>query len=528
MGVVLNQSQKVVLKQIINSIDQAILLVSSDNEIIYYNSMYVEMFNIPNDLIQNKDFDAFNGYIKNMLINSEQILKTPNVVSYSKQISDEMALKDGRYFKRLVTPIEIFDLHCLLFSFREITKEKNYENLLKGSQKKYQRLLNNIPDLVLLHNNYICVYANSAAAKLLGYNSSKELTGINLEKFLTQEAKDVLVNRNGMMIEEIDSDNPLELKVVDRNNKFRWLKLISCTKFQEDRDLNISILRDITEEKMAIELQKLIKEREEKLEKKLKQDQYKYDFFTNLSHELKTPINIISAASHMLRNEFKDCLSKGNKYINVINTYSKRLTRGINNLIDLEKIETGYFTMKMETFNIVEVIEEISLSVLPYMDIKEIQLEFDTDIEEKYMEIDINSLERILLNLLSNAIKFTEPKGKIQVLLRDLGKEIEISVKDTGIGISPEHLPYIFERFHQADQSSEHNPMGSGLGLYLVKNLVKMMEGRIYANSELGKGSTFTVILPVMPVDEEVKIAERLPMSSYINTEKINIELSDL
>lgn len=531
MGIVLNQSQKIVLQQIINSINEGIILISSDSEIIYYNNKYADMFNIPDDLMQNKDLEGIKDHVRKMLLKPEQyFLKIPKAFTYKHQVSDEVFLKDGRCFIRLVTPLEIFELKCLLFSFREITKEKRYEYLIKENQKKYQKLLNNIPDLVLLHNNNSkCVYANSAVANFLGYNNPKELFGMDLKSFLTKDANDVLKDNNGEMMQEFGSDTSLELKVVDRNNNPRWLKLISCTKFQQDRDLWMSIFRDITEEKLAIELQKLIREREEKLEEKLKQDQYKYDFFTNLSHELKTPINIISATSYMLEVECRECSPKGKKYIDIIDTYCKRLTRGVNNFIDLEKIETGYFIMNPEICNIIKIIEDITQSVIPYTDVKEIELEFDTDIEEKFMKIDINSLERVVLNLLSNAIKFTKPKGKIQVILKDIGKEIEISIKDTGIGISQEKLTYIFERFRQGDQSPELNPQGSGLGLYLVKNLVELMGGRIYTSSELGKGSVFTVILPANTVEiDRSKVVEKLPKDSMQNNERINMELSDL
>src|SRR5699024_3227403 len=151
----------------------------------------------------------------------------------------------------------------------------------------------------------------------------------------------------------------------------------------------------------------------------------------------------------------------------------------------------GYFQMDQKNCNIIEIIEDITLSVLPYTEEKNIRLIFDTNIEEKIVKVDINVMERILLNLLSNAIKFTPSGGMIQVLVEDFGQEVEIVVMDNGIGIKESKLEDIFKRFHQGDRSLEFNPGGSGVGLYLVKKLVEMQGGKIYVHSELGSGSTF-------------------------------------
>lgn len=288
--------------------------------------------------------------------------------------------------------------------------------------------------------------------------------------------------------------------------------------------------RDITEEKLSRKLQEEIEEREEVYSQKKREIQMKMDFYTNFSHELKTPINIISAVGHMLKMEVEDHSPKVKKYLHILNQNCNRLIRNINNSIDINKVENGYFQLDEKNCNIIEIIEDITLSVLPYTDEKNIHLVFDTAIEEKITKVDINVMERILLNLLSNAIKFTPSGGLIQVLIEDLGQELEILVIDNGIGIEESKLEDIFERFHQGNSSLEFNPRGSGVGLYLVKKLVEMQEGRIFAHSEIGSGTTFQVILPM----EEVEILEDtldpkiLHMHKLGQQEVIDIEFSSL
>lgn len=286
--------------------------------------------------------------------------------------------------------------------------------------------------------------------------------------------------------------------------------------------------RDITQEKLNKELRETIGKR--RLEENQKQIQFTLDFYTNFSHELKTPVNIISAIGHILKNEIGNDSPKCQEYLNILNQNCNRLIRNINNSIDLNKMEVGYFQLSLQGCNIVEIVEDITLSVVPYTEEKNIDLIFDTDVEEIITKVDINAMERILLNLLSNAIKFTEPRGQIQVIMKELGKELEISVIDTGIGIREDKLEYIFERFHQEDRSLEYNPRGSGIGLYLVKRLVEIQGGRILVRSKVEEGSVFQVILPIIEVNPQEKIIDYRSLSMYKlgYHEATNIELSDV
>jgi signal transduction histidine kinase len=169
-------------------------------------------------------------------------------------------------------------------------------------------------------------------------------------------------------------------------------------------------------------------------------------------------------------------------------------------------------------------IEDITLSVVEYANIKGLEIIFDTDVEEKIMAVDDDKIERIILNLISNSIKFTNKGGKIMVSLEDKDEQLRITVKDTGIGIPKDKINLIFKRFGQVDKSLKRNREGSGIGLSLVKTFVEMHGGNIYVHSKYNKGSEFVIDLPVKTVEDNGKI----DYSIGNKVEKIKIEFSDI
>ena len=202
----------------------------------------------------------------------------------------------------------------------------------------------------------------------------------------------------------------------------------------------------------------------------------KTQFFANLSHEIKTPINIIYSCFQLLDiNKEKgetELWNSYNKYYGTIKQNCYRLLRLVNNLVDITKIDSGFMKLNFINYEIVSLVEDITLSIVPYVESKNITVLFDTYVEELVIKCDPESLERVILNLLSNAVKFSNENGNITVLL-DANKDfVIIKVKDDGIGIAPEVSDYVFERFAQEDKSFNRKKEGSVIGLSLVKSLV--------------------------------------------------------
>lgn len=245
-------------------------------------------------------------------------------------------------------------------------------------------------------------------------------------------------------------------------------------------------------------------------------EQLKTDFIANMSHELRTPLNIITSASMLLEMKSNKEETVSSEYIldklSHINQSSNRLRRLINNLIDISKFDSGFIECKCKNENIVYVVEDIVHEVVDYAKEKNIELIFDTEEEEIISFIDKEKIERVILNLLSNAIKFTNENGKIEVYMKSDDNFIYITIKDNGIGISKEKIDHIFQRFYQVDNLLSRGSEGSGIGLCIVDEIIRMHGGKINIESEINKGTTFEIVLNVSKsnfIDKEEEKTDR-------------------
>ena len=205
-----------------------------------------------------------------------------------------------------------------------------------------------------------------------------------------------------------------------------------------------------------------------------------------------------------------------------------RQLRLVNNMIDITKLDAGFFELTLQNCNIVNIVESVTLSVAEYIESKSIELIFDTDIEECIISCDPEKIERVILNLLSNSIKFTKPGGSMTVNMYDKGENIIISIKDTGIGIPNDKLDIIFDRFRQVDRSLTRKQEGSGIGLSIVKSLVEIHGGKISVLSEYGIGTEFIIEFPVIVLPKENDICGVFEVETQERIERIHIEFSDI
>ncbi len=221
----------------------------------------------------------------------------------------------------------------------------------------------------------------------------------------------------------------------------------------------------------------------------------KNQFFSNISHELRTPLTLIlGPVSDLLENESLS-IKQRNK-LTFISNNARRLLKLINQLLDLSKLEAGKLDLKASQQNIVSLASTITESFSSMAKTRKIHLKFDSEHREVFVFYDTDKMEKILINLLSNAMKFTPAKGEIKVSVSKDENSCTILVKDSGAGINQDQLPYIFDRFFQADNSESREHEGTGIGLSLTKELVELHGGVIQVESALNKGSTFRVVLP--------------------------------
>lgn len=219
----------------------------------------------------------------------------------------------------------------------------------------------------------------------------------------------------------------------------------------------------------------------------------KTDFVSNVSHEMKTPIAIIKNYAELLQAEHI-AEEQRKEYAKSVENAAARLSDLIGNILKLNKLENQRITLDIRVYDVCRQLCECILQFEEAWDKKEIELE--TEIEDVAMiRADASLVELVWNNLLSNAIKFTEPGGQVAVSQTSDEKQIRISISDTGCGMSRESIEHIFDKFYQGDTSRSKE--GNGLGLALVKRVLELMDGEIQVVSEEGKGSTFTVVLPV-------------------------------
>jgi signal transduction histidine kinase len=285
----------------------------------------------------------------------------------------------------------------------------------------------------------------------------------------------------------------------------------------------ISNTEDKTEK--VLEMKNMEKQKED-LEKILKTEQ---EFFSFISHEFKTPLTVALSAIQAVESICKDEVSdRAFNYISKIRQSSFQQLRLVNNLLDIAKSDSGYFKVNSINADIVSMTRVISESVYPFAKEKGVIIEFSSEMKSKIIGIDDEKYERILLNLLSNAVKFTPCGKKIFVTVSNSEGKIQIGVKDEGIGIPKEKQNVIFERYVQAENSLIRNTSGTGIGLCLVKHLVKILGGDIKLFSEEGKGSTFTIILPdKLALSAEKKVLKEEFMDDRL-TKALNMEFSNI
>jgi signal transduction histidine kinase/ligand-binding sensor domain-containing protein/AraC-like DNA-binding protein len=224
-------------------------------------------------------------------------------------------------------------------------------------------------------------------------------------------------------------------------------------------------------------------------------DELKSRFFANISHEFRTPLTLILGLAKKIVDKTKETTSREDA--GVIKRNADRLHGLVNQLLDLSKLESGNMTLQTSSINLIPLLKGLVLSFASFAERKRITLKFNSDEEEIVAYIDKDKIEKIVINLLSNAFKFTPQGGKIEFDVIRTDKNIEISVSDTGIGMSPDRIEKIFDRFYQVDSSHTREQEGTGLGLALTKELVELHKGKIRVESSEGKGSTFTVTLPL-------------------------------
>ena len=408
-----------------------------------------------------------------------------------------------------------------IYFLRDITNRVKLESNLISNKNSYMKMVEFLPIGVMIHTNNKFNGGNRAQEKIFGVDDINTLDNKDIIDMIHNDYKKLYWEMYYNTFTTGRTTDLNEIKIVRRDGKVIEVEMIMMTMRYEGNKSVIILTQEITDRKKA-QIDKL------RLEETIKYDQLKTEFISNVSHELKTPLNIILSTVQLLQYNYKDSEDDQLKrYLDLTKINSYRLLRLINNLIDGTRIDVGDLKMNFANYNIVKIVEDITMEAVEYVENKGLTITFDTNIEEKIIGVDKDNIERIMLNLLSNAVKFSKEGGKVVVQVIDEGDIIKIKVVDDGKGISKEDQDKIFDKFVQVEQLFTRSHEGSGIGLSLVKSIVENHGGNIYVKSELGKGSEFTVELPNM-LSKKVSWNKHHTINQVSSTEKVKIEFSDI
>lgn len=419
-----------------------------------------------------------------------------------------------------------------ILNIHDVSNLVSQVKTIERHKKELEFLIeNNNEAIIIIKNNNEFLQNKLAREWFFGKGLSEDVR--DLLEILDYEGKSVQNNRLPIA-RVLDGEiirNEKYILVNRSDNKKRILRVNGTPMFDEENNIMICIISmmDVTEEYLKEEMlkehtEKLLNleiEKAHALENIIKM---KEDFITTISHEFKTPLTVINAIIQTMETFYSHEMSdKVKSYLRKIRQNSYRQLRLVNNLVDINRVNTDKFKIHKRNMDIVFLTNNITESVKYFAQQKGVELHFTSAVPKLVMGIDEEIYERILLNLLSNAIKFT-PLGKnIFIEVRPRTNKVVILVCDEGIGIPKDKQKLVFERFGQVDNSLTRQAEGSGIGLSLVQTLVVALGGKITLKSRLNVGSIFRVTLPVKLVkdsEEETMVSSEID-KRLIQTAKI-------
>ena len=381
------------------------------------------------------------------------------------------------------------------------------------ADSRYRRLLEAAPDgIVEVDGSGRIVLVNSQAERMFGYRR-EELLGKSVEMLMPERFR----GRHPAHRERYSAHSVtrpmgsgLDLRAV-RADGTEFAVDINLSPFEGETGGVVCVIRDVTDRRLAEEQIKSLNLTLEQRTRDLaiinselqirnreveKADRLKSNFLATMSHELRTPLNAIVGFADLLERQTAGPLTqKQERFVRHVKESSRHLLALIDDILDLSKIEAGRLDLKFESFSLSVAAEEVLSTLRPLAAAKEIDLTTDLG-ADLTLHADHIRVKQVLYNLLSNAIKFTPTKGSIRLVARSDATVIHISVIDTGIGIPHEEHEAIFESFHRHLTPTHQVCEGTGLGLSITKLLVEQHGGKIWVESEPGKGSQFHVTMP--------------------------------
>ena len=518
----------VIMRATLESTTDAILVTDENVNVTEYNEKYIDMWKIRRELLEGGMAREVRELTSQNFADPQGFIARIEEIAASDQESfDLLELKDGRILERYSKVLTVEGQSAgRVWSFRDVTER----HLAEGASRWLAAIVASSDDAIIGKNlKSIITSWNFGAERIFGYTAD-EMIGTSIMRLIPPDRRE----------EELEI-----LSRIRRGERFDHFETIRLAK--DGRQLNVSITvspikdstghvvgaskvaRDITERKKTEEalkkaaeeaeaanrerLQLLDREREARLQAE-RANRLKDEFLATLSHELRTPLNAVLGWSKILRlaklegEELKQGLD-------TIERNARVQAQIIDDLLDMSRIISGKVRLDVQRVDLPAVLNESIETLRATAEAKGVRLQAVVDPFAGPISGDPSRLQQIFWNLLNNAIKFTPKGGKVRVVLERVNSHVEVSVIDTGEGIAPEFLPYIFDRFQQGDASTTRRHGGLGLGLAIVKQLVGLHGGDVSVKSGgIGQGAAFIVQLPLIAVYSEPDEERRHPRAA--------------
>ncbi|MCC5637333.1 PAS domain S-box protein [Nostoc sp. CHAB 5844] len=453
-----------------------------------------------------RDLNLPNGFAEQVENQQQAVMASGEPIKDECQLVTIEGVRDYEY---ILTPLRNYaqSIEGVIVVSRDITSHKKVEKSLRESESRFRRLFeSNLVGVAFWTMNGFITDANDAYLQLAGYTRDEfaVLGKINWRE-LTPPEYQHLDDRALAEVQATGVSQIYEKEYVHRNGK-RVAIVLGVALLNDFQDRGVAFVLDISDRKRAEqERDRLLQtERIARQEAEIA-NRIKDEFLAVLSHELRTPLNPIMGWAKLLRNrKFDEKTTK--QALETIERNAKLQTQLIEDLLDVSRILQGKLSLNVCPVSLVMVVQAALETVRLAAEAKSIQIHtvFDPNIGQ--VMGDPNRLQQVVWNLLSNAVKFTPAAGQVEIRVKEVDGQAQIQVSDTGKGITPEFLPYVFDYFRQADGTTTRKFGGLGLGLAIVRQIVEMHRGTVKADSPgEGNGATFTVRIPLLVINEPVR-----------------------
>jgi PAS domain S-box-containing protein len=497
----------VVMRATLESTADAIVVTDQEVRVTEFNEKFIDMWKVPREVLERGIQCEVREFTKQNFADPQQfIARIEEIVASGRESFDLLELKDGRILERYSKVLIVEGQPAgRVWSYRDVTEH----HLATITSRRLAAIVASSDDAIVGKDlNSIITSWNYGAEQIFGYTAD-EMIGTSIMRLIPpdrqEEEREILSRiRRGERFDHFET-----IRVAKDGRQLNVSITVSPIKDSTGHVVGASkVARDITERKKAEEraeaadrerMRLLDSEREARSEVE-RASRLKDEFLATLSHELRTPLNAVLGWANILRiGKLQD--EELNHGLDIIERNARVQAQIIEDLLDMSRIISGKVRLDVQRIELPALLSESIETLRATAEAKGVRLQAEMDPFVGSISGDPNRLQQVFWNLIHNAIKFTPEGGKVQVVLKRLKSHAMVSIIDTGEGIAPEFLPYIFDRFKQGDASTTRRHGGLGLGLSIVKQLVELHGGNVSVKSGgIEQGATFTVRLPLTAV----------------------------